>query len=236
MNISFNTLPRPNIPLSASVRTRILDLNTHTPYIPPHPQRGTPYHRYVLLLLPQPPLGNSTYTRNIEARAVPGKPTSIHLDIPKIEDADRLQFDVRGFAQRWGLNGSKGGGVHMWREIWDEDVSQIYADVLSQSLSPPVLCRLLNFCFVFVFVLRGAGAEVRQAPQGGPLCRVQTVQTLCLIGCCTTRFANFAKQNTQTRILNSTNLDLEFLVSTVQVHVLVRICAKLSFSSSISKP
>ncbi|KAJ6498040.1 hypothetical protein C8R47DRAFT_1112633 [Mycena vitilis] len=57
---------KPNIPLSATHMGRIPLLNTHTRYIPPHPQRGTPYHRYTLLLLPQPPV-QGRYTLNTEA-------------------------------------------------------------------------------------------------------------------------------------------------------------------------
>ncbi|KAJ6577102.1 hypothetical protein B0H10DRAFT_2236134 [Mycena sp. CBHHK59/15] len=58
---------KPNIPLSATHKGRIPFLNTHTRYVPPHPQRGTPYHRYVLLLLPQPALPGHRHTRNTEA-------------------------------------------------------------------------------------------------------------------------------------------------------------------------
>ncbi|KAK7040598.1 hypothetical protein R3P38DRAFT_429814 [Favolaschia claudopus] len=58
---------KPNIPLSATHVGRIPLLNTHTRYVPPHPQRGTPYHRYTLLLLPQPPLPGMKYNRNTEA-------------------------------------------------------------------------------------------------------------------------------------------------------------------------
>ncbi|KAF9456690.1 phosphatidylethanolamine-binding protein [Collybia nuda] len=132
---SFNTFlhwMQPNIPLSATHTTRILDLNSHTPYIPPHPQRGTPYHRYVLLLLPQPPLAGSTYTHNAEARAELGKSTSVHLEIPPVSDVERRDFDVRMFTRRWGLDATKGGGAHMWREVWSEGVSKIYAEVLKE--------------------------------------------------------------------------------------------------------
>jgi hypothetical protein len=38
-------------------------------YIPPHPQRGIPYHRYVLLVLPQPPKSSLSYTFNGVANA-----------------------------------------------------------------------------------------------------------------------------------------------------------------------
>lgn len=127
---------RPNVPLSATHQARISDLNDHTPYIPPHPQRGTPYHRYVLLFLPQPPLGGVAYTLNAEARAQPGVPTSVHLDVPPIGEAERRNFGVREFMQTWGLDGAKGGGSHMWREVWDKRVSGIYKTVLSKSDAP----------------------------------------------------------------------------------------------------
>lgn len=123
---------KPNVPLSALHQTRIPDLNSHTPYIPPHPQRGTPYHRYVLLLLPQPPASGSSYTRNAEARAQSGITTSAYLNIPPVTDAQRRQFDVRAFVRQWGLDDTKGGGAHMWREIWDEAVSKIYSDLLKE--------------------------------------------------------------------------------------------------------
>ena len=126
------------MPLSALHQIRIPDLNSHTLYIPPHPQRGTPYHRYVLLLLPQPPASGSSYTRNAEARAHPGSTTSTYLDIPPVADAQRRRFDVRAFVQQWGLDGSKGGAAHMWREKWSEAVSKIYADILREiSISFP---------------------------------------------------------------------------------------------------
>ncbi|KAF8665071.1 hypothetical protein AX16_000539 [Volvariella volvacea WC 439] len=121
---------RPNIPLSASHRGRILDLDDHTKYIPPHPQRGTPYHRYVILLLPQPPASGQAYSLNTAARAKAGESTSKYLDIPVIPDSERTNFDVRAFIKEWGLNPAKGGGAHMFREVWNERVSKIYEDVL----------------------------------------------------------------------------------------------------------
>jgi len=122
---------KPNIALSAT-STSLLNLNTHTKYIPPHPQRGTPYHRYATLLLPQPPRGRSDYTLAAASRA--GEiPTSMHLDIPVVPDEERLGFDVRRFVQTWNLNGDKGGGAHMWREVWDENVPIIYKDILKKA-------------------------------------------------------------------------------------------------------
>jgi len=101
---------QPNIPLSCI--TRSIEISEgHTPYIPPHPQRGTPYHRYVLLLLPQP------------------SPTE-SIRVPTL--SDRLHFNVREFMTQHGLEGGTGGGAHMWRQVWDEGVSQIYATVLGR--------------------------------------------------------------------------------------------------------
>jgi large subunit ribosomal protein L35 len=108
---------RPNIPLSAEwPTTQIPDLNAGgTYYIPPHPQKGTKYHRYVLLLLQQPSPAQQ-------------------ISIPVISDKERLGFNVRKFMGDYKLDGSVGGGVHMWREVWDEEVSRIYSEVLSEFL------------------------------------------------------------------------------------------------------
>lgn len=103
---------RPNIELSAFSTSPISFSSTHTRYIPPHPQKGTPYHRYVLLLLPQPS-------------------SSEPISVPAYTDEQRLGFDFRAFAAQYSLDASTGGAAHMWREVWDETVTQIYKDVLS---------------------------------------------------------------------------------------------------------
>lgn len=121
---------QPNIPLSANHTTRLLNLNNHTKYIPPHPQQGTKYHCYVLLLLQQPPLNATKYSFNLEARAQADEPTSVHLDIPVVSDKQRKAFNLRGFMREWGFDMRQGGGAHMWREVWDEHVSTIYKDIL----------------------------------------------------------------------------------------------------------
>lgn len=121
---------QPNIPLSASHTARILNLNNHTKYIPPHPQQGTKYHRYVLLLLQQPPLGASEYSLNLEARAKTDESTSMHLDIPVVSNKQRKGFSLRSFMREWSFDMRKGGGAHMWREVWDEHVSAIYKNIL----------------------------------------------------------------------------------------------------------
>lgn len=129
--LCLHTAHRPNIPLSAARRITRISPVPHLPYIPPHPQQGTPYHRYVLLLLPH------------------ASPTTA-LDIPIPTDAERHRFDLRAFVDQWGLDAT-GGGAHMWREVWDEAVGELYKDVLSKS-SP---CRsrhhhLIHFPFVEV--------------------------------------------------------------------------------------
>ncbi|KDQ54989.1 hypothetical protein JAAARDRAFT_38100 [Jaapia argillacea MUCL 33604] len=102
----------PNIPLNVS-STEVPLGASQTSYIPPHPQQGTPYHRYVLLLLPH----NSPTER---------------ISVPAITMEDRLGFSAKDFCEKHGLDGSKGGGAHMWREVWDEDVSNIYQVVLKK--------------------------------------------------------------------------------------------------------
>jgi len=72
----------------------------------------------------------------------------VHLDIPVIPDEIRHGFDIREFASSWGLHAANGGGAHMWREIWDDDVSMIYKDILSK-----LLFRLLMAAFADVFLI-----------------------------------------------------------------------------------
>ncbi|KAH7911833.1 phosphatidylethanolamine-binding protein [Hygrophoropsis aurantiaca] len=99
---------QPNIELSALSPSPLQNINSHTLYIPPHPQRGTPYHRYTLLLLPQ----------------------KSRVSIPILSKEARRGFDVRAFTEQYGLDSSTGGGAHMWREVWSEGVSGIYSNIL----------------------------------------------------------------------------------------------------------
>ena len=105
---------RPNVSLSAMLPSKgpIPDLNMHTQYVPPHPQKGTKYHRYVILLLPQ--------LSPVE-----------EIVVPRFADGERFGFDVRKFMSTYGL-GWSGGGMYIWREVWDEEVSTIYRDILSK--------------------------------------------------------------------------------------------------------
>ncbi|KAJ3493313.1 hypothetical protein NLJ89_g11047 [Agrocybe chaxingu] len=98
-----------------------------------HPTPSSTWHALSSLRLPPAsaaPLGASEYTLTAASRAT--GPTSMHLDIPVVPDAERLGFNVREFTRRWNLNAAKGGGAHMWREVWDEDVSKVYKDILNK--------------------------------------------------------------------------------------------------------
>ncbi|KAL4065768.1 phosphatidylethanolamine-binding protein [Scleroderma yunnanense] len=99
---------QPNIPLSALSPSPVADMNTHTEYIPPHPQKGTPYHRYTVLLLPQ----------------------KSHISVPVFSRDQRHGFSVRDFIDTYDLDLSAGGGAFMWREVWDDAVSSIYKGIL----------------------------------------------------------------------------------------------------------
>ncbi|KAH8977882.1 PEBP-like protein [Lactarius akahatsu] len=101
---------QPNISLSAT-SAGLLPSIAHTPYVPPHPARGTPYHRYVLLLLPH------------------ADPTA-KLSLPP-GPLERDAFDVRKFVQDHAL-GTNGGGAFMWRAVWDLESSRIWREVIKK--------------------------------------------------------------------------------------------------------
>lgn len=153
----LTTVRRPNIPLSATTSSPSVPLDAHTPYVPPHPQRGTPYHRYVLLVLPQ---------------SSPTEP----IDIPVFEESDRLGFDFRVFAEKYGFNGARGGGAHMWREVWDDTVSHIYKYTFSKCLTRTGVMSVL----VAHTICREGRAEVRQAAKARPVCGAQAQEKVPL--------------------------------------------------------
>ncbi|KAF8707932.1 PEBP-like protein, partial [Rhizoctonia solani] len=103
---------QPNISLSATKTQISLTIapetsETSLPYIPPHPQRGTPYHRYTTLLLPQ----------------------SSELSV-NMSELPRENFDVRKAYKEYDF--AVGGGIHMFRETWDETVGSVYKKFLGQ--------------------------------------------------------------------------------------------------------
>lgn len=152
--VETHTFLRPNISLSAlstSMHTPAQGQNVNATYIPPHPQKGTPYHRYVLALLPNP---DPHKTVNLPRYAVPersvweaaGKAKGM-VEEPKavatrinegatsnveVDVRERVGFDMRAFCTEFGFDMAQGGGAHMWREVWSERVSDIYHNMLSE--------------------------------------------------------------------------------------------------------
>lgn len=98
---------QPNVPLSATSSSPIADPNGHTEYIPPHPQKGTPYHRYTVLLLPQ----------------------KASVSVPVLQKDQRYGFSVRDFIEKYELDLSAGGGAFMWREVWSDAVPTIFKEI-----------------------------------------------------------------------------------------------------------
>ncbi|GAA5875709.1 hypothetical protein JCM8547_007046 [Rhodosporidiobolus lusitaniae] len=108
-NQSFTTFAHlliPNIPLSATSPSSLplSSLPSTLSYVPPHPQKGTPYHRYTVLLFEQP--SQATFSS---------------------DSIERAGFSTREFVKEHGL---KTSGVSFFRQVWDKDVSKIYEEVL----------------------------------------------------------------------------------------------------------
>ncbi|PVF95758.1 PEBP-like protein [Serendipita vermifera] len=102
----------PNIPISsASISPLSFSNEVPASWIPPHPQRGTPYHRYCIFLLEHP------------------EPNE-RIEVGPIDDEGRKSFVLREFVNRWKLKPHIGGGAHFWRSIWAQEVSEIYKTLL----------------------------------------------------------------------------------------------------------
>ena len=95
-----------NIPLSVT-KSNISGGKVILPYIPPHPPKGTKYHRYTLAILEQ--LNNQK------------------ISIPK--NMSRVK-DVREFMNEYNLTLC---GASFFREVWDKYVSEIYTDILGKN-------------------------------------------------------------------------------------------------------
>ena len=98
---------RTNVPLSATSPV-VKEGDSVLDYIPPHPQKGTKYHRYTLIAYEQPNEGQTK------------------VDI-KVDSRD--QFDVKGLAETHGLQVS---GATFFRQVWNESVSKIYSEILKE--------------------------------------------------------------------------------------------------------
>jgi large subunit ribosomal protein L35 len=95
------------------------------PYLPPHPQKGTAYHRYTFFLLAQ----KSPEVTVVDGQQQPASttPPTRTIEIEPDDIAERTPFDARAFAQKYNLEPV---GVHFYREVWSEEVSKIYEQVL----------------------------------------------------------------------------------------------------------
>lgn len=94
----------------STTQTLVTGGETKLDYVPPHPQKGTKYHRYTIILYEQPNQGQDK--------------VDIHVD-------KREGFDVKKLAETHSLQVR---GVSFFREVWDETVSMIYKDILSKLL------------------------------------------------------------------------------------------------------
>ncbi|EJT99022.1 PEBP-like protein [Dacryopinax primogenitus] len=138
---SYSTLLHwlvPNIPLSClSPSSPIALPPALLPYIPPHPQQGSGYHRYTTFLLPQRALLTELKTplrRNFNLRdfvrqyslsgsPVPGAPKPILPGHGKKRNGVGEVTSLHTGAE------VGGGGVHMFREVWDESVTALHERV-----------------------------------------------------------------------------------------------------------
>ncbi|KAI0030443.1 phosphatidylethanolamine-binding protein [Vararia minispora EC-137] len=108
-NASFTTFLhwlQPNIELPTSTQPLAL-ASAHTPYIPPHPAQGSPYHRYFIALLPQ--------TRGRIA----------------VKPQVREGFNMRDFIRDYGLD-VNGGGAHMFRCEWDKHTAKVWEQIIKK--------------------------------------------------------------------------------------------------------
>ncbi|SPO26540.1 related to MRPL35 - mitochondrial ribosomal protein, large subunit [Ustilago trichophora] len=114
-----------DIPLSATSSPTIdLTQNMSVDYIPPHPQQGTPYHRYTTILLEQSN-SNTISTHELDAN----------------------NFNLSNFIQQ---NQLVPAGIHFWRAKWTpesaDSISQIYTNTLKLAepkyTHPPTLDKI----------------------------------------------------------------------------------------------
>lgn len=109
-----------DVELSATAHSSIdLASNMVAEYIPPHPQQGSNYHRYTVLLFEQPSSPSSEQSA---------------IDIAK----NRHNFQLANYISTHNLVPA---GIHFWRAKWSPDsadaISTIYRDILSKYLPPP---------------------------------------------------------------------------------------------------
>ncbi|PWZ00306.1 PEBP-like protein [Testicularia cyperi] len=124
-NQSFSTrlhALKSNIPIKATTSHIPIDISstaTTQPdssilefaYLPPHPQQGTPYHRYTAILFEQ---------------QSPSSPTEPALDLETTAN-----FNIPAFVAQRNLTPV---GLHFWRSVWSDAaapaISGVYSDIL----------------------------------------------------------------------------------------------------------
>lgn len=103
-----------NVPFSMTQsKMDLTDALELMPYIPPHPAKGTPTHRYAIVAFAQ------------------GEADTTKLDKSSIE-LDSRHMVLREFAAQYDLHPV---GISFFRANWDESVDEVYRDVLQQT--PP---------------------------------------------------------------------------------------------------
>lgn len=71
-----------------------------------------------------------------------------------------MRMVPRTYADRIGTGMS--GGIHMWRAVWDQDVSKIYQKVLSKSIICYSLCPTLSDYGLMLQNCRSPGMVLRR--------------------------------------------------------------------------
>ncbi|KAG0230415.1 hypothetical protein BGW42_000961 [Actinomortierella wolfii] len=100
-----------NVPLSATQTTvDPSSADVVLPYLPPHPHKGTKYHRYTVLVCEQPNKGQDKISLSST-------------------DISRDTTTFQGLSAKFRLSAK---GLTFFREIWDKDVSKIYKEILQE--------------------------------------------------------------------------------------------------------
>jgi large subunit ribosomal protein L35 len=92
------------------------------PWLPPHAQKGSPYHRLAVVVLQQP---DGVLIDAATALAGPaGEKTAAAAAAEESEDIDaaRMDFSLRDFVARHAL---KPIGAHLFRTVWDEGTAEV---------------------------------------------------------------------------------------------------------------
>ncbi|KAI1318771.1 hypothetical protein EDD11_005842 [Mortierella claussenii] len=100
-----------NVPLSAT-QTQVVKESADVvmPYLPPHPPKGTKYHRYTLLVAEQPNGGQD----------------KVQIDQSNVS----RETTLRDLCSQYNLEVK---GLTFFRQVWDRDVSAIYKNILQQN-------------------------------------------------------------------------------------------------------